>query len=140
VADLLALGKEVLASQPFSVLLGAELAEFREGYVELRLTITDRLEQQHGFVDGGVISYAVDNTLTSAGGSVLGAVVVTSEFKANYLRPARGEVLIARPTVFHASKSRAVGWCDVFISTPEDERLGATEQGTISRLGQAQGA
>jgi uncharacterized protein (TIGR00369 family) len=76
------------------------------------------VKRQHGFVHGGVVSYAADNALTYAGGRVLGADVVTSEFKINYLRPAQGERLIARGAVIHAGKSQAVCRCDVLRATP----------------------
>jgi uncharacterized protein (TIGR00369 family) len=91
-------GRKVLASQPFSLLLGAELVAFSPGSAELRIQIKPELKQQNGFVHGGVISYAADNALTYAGGSALGPGVVTSEFKINYVRPALGDVLIARAT------------------------------------------
>lgn len=135
--DQLEIGKQILASQPFSVLLGAEITEFSEGRAEIRIRITDQLKQQHGFVHGGVLSYAADNALTFAGGSVLGVAVVTSEFKINYIRPAMGDCLIARATVIHAGKSQAVCRCDVFVSTEQGERLCATSQGTITRLSQS---
>jgi len=135
--DLLPLGKEVLASQPFSVLLGAEIVDFSEGRAELRIPIRDQLRQQHGFAHGGVISYAADNALAFAGASVLGMAVVTSEFKINYLRPAIGDLLIARATVIHCGKSQAVCRCDVFVSAEQGEHLCATSQGTIARLGQS---
>jgi uncharacterized protein (TIGR00369 family) len=135
--DLLETGKQVLASQPFSVLLGAQIAEYSEGWVEIRIPVTDQLKQQHGFVHGGVISYAADNALTFAGGSTLGAAVVTSEFKINYLRPAIGELLIARATVIYSGKNQAVCRCDIFVCTNQGEHLCATSQGTISRLSQA---
>ncbi|MCX5845391.1 MAG: PaaI family thioesterase [Deltaproteobacteria bacterium] len=135
--DLFTLGKEILASQPFSVLIGAELLSFSQGYAELKIPIRPELKQQHGFVHGGVISYAVDNTLTFAGGSVLGTSVTTSEFKINYLRPAIGDFLFARATVIHAGKSQAVCRCDVFVSKDGKESLCATSQGTITILGQS---
>ncbi len=135
--DLLALGKAVLESQPFSVLIGARLEIFKEGITELRIPITGKLKQQHGFVHGGVISYAADNALTFVGGSVLGSAVVTSEFKINYLRPATGECLIARAEVVYSSKNMAVCRCNVFDAAAGEERLCATAQGTISRLGKA---
>lgn len=62
--------RQVLASHPFSALIGAELASFSSGQVELTIPITPQLKQQHGFVHGGVISYAADNALTFAGGSL----------------------------------------------------------------------
>jgi uncharacterized protein (TIGR00369 family) len=135
--DLFTLGKEVLASQPFSVLIGAEMLSFSQGYAELKIPIRPELKQQHGFVHGGVISYAVDNALTFAGGSVLGTSVTTSEFKINYLRPAIGDFLFARATVIHAGKSQAVCRCDVFVSKDGKESLCATSQGTITMLGQS---
>lgn len=132
--DLLELGKQVLASQPFSVLVGAELLHFSQGHAELKIPIRPELKQQHGFVHGGVISYAVDNALTFAGGSVLGPSVVTSEFKINYLRPAIGDFLVARATVIYSSKSQTVCRCDVFVSNEGKESLCATSQGTIVTL------
>ena len=133
-SEQLSFGKSVLASQPFSSLVGAELTAFAEGHAEIRIPIRDDLKQQHGFVHGGVVSYAADNALTFAGGSALGAGVVTSEFKINYLRPAMGDWLIARAQVIHAGKNQAVCRCDVYCVDGLEERLCATSQGTISRL------
>jgi uncharacterized protein (TIGR00369 family) len=138
--DLLDLGKQALASQPFSLLLGAELLSFSQGRVELKVPIRPELKQQHGFVHGGVISYAADNALTFAGGSILGPGVLTSEFKINYLRPAMGDFLVARATVIYSSKSQAVCRCDVFVSNEGKESLCATSQGTIARIDQSPGS
>ena len=135
--DLLTLGKQILASQPFSALVGAELTGFSSGRVELTIPITPQLKQQHGFVHGGVISYAADNALTFAGAGVLGPAVVTSEYKINYLRPAIGTVLIARATVIYSSRTQAVCRCDVFVVSEGKESLCATSQGTIARIGQS---
>ena len=40
-----ALAREVLAKQPFSVLLGAEIAALEPGRCELALALTDQLKQ-----------------------------------------------------------------------------------------------
>jgi len=133
--DLLQFGKQALASQPFSVFVGAELTGFSPGWAELTIPITPQLKQQHGFVHGGVISYAADNALTFVGGSVLGPAVVTSEYKINYLRPAKGTALIARATVVYSSKTQAVCRCDVFVVSEGKENLCAVAQGTIARIG-----
>lgn len=135
--DMLTRGKQVLALQPFSVLLGAELLGFSEAGAELKIPIRTELMQQHGFVHGGVISYAADNALTYAGGGALGAGVVTSEFKINYVKPALGDFIVARATVVHAGRNQAVCRCDVYVSSGGNESLCATAQGTIARLGQS---
>jgi uncharacterized protein (TIGR00369 family) len=133
-AAFLAMGQQVLASQPFSVLIGAELHQLSRGHCEIQVPVSDQLRQQHGFLHGGVVSYAADNALTYAGGTALGLPVVTSEFKINYLRPALGDRLIARAEAVHTSKTQAVCRCDVFIVKGGVEKLCAIAQGTIAAL------
>ena len=129
------MGREVLALQPFSVLIGAELAALAPGQAELQLPITDKVKQQDGFAHGGVVSYLADNALTYAGGTAMRVPVVTSEYKINYLRPAVGERLIARAEAVAVSKSQAVCRCDVFAVIDGQEKLCAVAQGTIARRG-----
>lgn len=133
---LLAHGREVLASQPFSVLVGTELAALSPGRAELRLAIRPDLQQQYGFLHGGVVSYLADNALTYAGGAAMAAPVVTSEYKINYLRPAIGEMLIARAECLSRGRRQAVVRCDVFVLKDGEEKLCAVAQGTIARMGE----
>jgi uncharacterized protein (TIGR00369 family) len=126
--------RAALRSQPFSALLGAELTSFDSEATELRVPITDKLKQQHGFVHGGVISYAADNALTFAAGLALGPSIVTSEFKINYLRPASGEALVARASILHAGKSQAVCRCEVFAVAGAERVLCAVALGTVASL------
>ena len=132
-SELFQFGKQVLASQPFSALLGTELEAFEPGKAVLTLAVRDELKQQHGFVHGGVVSYLADNALTYAGGSVLGDSV-TSEYKINYLRPALGERLTARATVRSSGQKEAVCQCEVIALNNGEERLVAVAQGTISKV------
>jgi uncharacterized protein (TIGR00369 family) len=134
--DMLPFGQGVLASQPFSVLLGAELTAFAPGLATLELTNRPEFTQQFGLVHGGVLSYLADNALTFAGGTVLGASVLTAEYKINYVRAARGERLIARATVIAAATRQAVCRCDVFAVAAGVETLCATAQGTIVKTGE----
>lgn len=129
--------RAALRAQAFSVLLGSEITALESGYVELRVPVTDQVKQQHGFVHGGVVSYAADNALTFAGGSTLGPAVVTSEFKINFIRPARGEALLARASVVHSGRSQAVCQCKVFAVAAGQEILCAVAQGTIASLSPA---
>ena len=130
--ELLRMGQQALESQPFSALVGTRLASLTEGEAVLEVPIRTELLQQNGYVHGGVISYVADNALTFAGGSVLGPAVLTSEYKINYLRPASGEVLVARASVVHAGKRQAVCRCDVFaVDAGGEETLCAAAQGTI---------
>jgi uncharacterized protein (TIGR00369 family) len=127
----LAIARAVLAAQPFSRLLGADIVAFAAEATELHLPITDQLQQQAGYVHGGVLSYLADNALTFAGGAVLGPDVVTAELKINYCRPAIGDRLVARSHVVSSGNSQAIVRCDIFAVTGEEERLCAVAQGTI---------
>ena len=128
-------GRDVISRQPFSALLGSELVEFRPGYAEIHLRIDDRLMQQRGIVHGGVLSYLVDNSLTFAGGSVLGEKCATLEMKINYLRPAKDGVLVARASLVSSSKRTAVTRCEIYQRADSVETLVASAQGTIIALG-----
>lgn len=134
--DMFEIGRQILATQPFSVLLKTELVRYDMQGVELKLPITDLVKQQYGFVHGGVLSYLADNALTYAGASAMKTLVVTSEFKINYVRPAVGEHLLARASTIHAGKTQAVCRCDVFVVKDGVEKLCAVAQGTIVRLGE----
>ncbi|MDR7336163.1 PaaI family thioesterase [Roseateles asaccharophilus] len=132
----LAMGREVLATQPFSVLLGAEVVAMSPGKIDLQLVLRPEHLQQNGFAHGGVVSYLADNALTFAGGTAMQVPVVTSEFKINYVRPAVGERLIARASADAVSKTQAVCRCEVFAVKEGAEKLCALAQGTIVRLAQ----
>lgn len=134
--EMLAIGKQILAAQPFSVLVGARLTVWEPERTELVIPVRDELKQQNGFVHGGVVSYAADNALAFAGGAAFGQAVVTSEFKINYVRPAVGEKLIARASPVAVGRRQAVLRCDVYVVQGDEEKLCAVAQGTIAPLDQ----
>ena len=131
--DLLAYGRQALANQSFSRLLGAQLDVFEAGSAQLSLPLAPHLLQQDGFVHGGVLSYLADNALTYAGGSVLGKVL-TSEFKINYLRPAKdADKLVAVATVVGSGRTQAVCRCDIYLEREGERKICAAAQGTIRK-------
>ena len=125
--------RNVLASQPFSALLGTRLDSIEPGRVQLSLPIKAEVQQQHGFVHGGAIAYLADNALTFAGGSVLGDSL-TAEFKINYVRPAIGPgTLVAQASSVADGKTQAVCRCDIFLERDGERKLCAAAQGTIRK-------
>lgn len=128
----LEIGRAILEMQAFSRLLGTELTVFEQGRTELVLTLKPEHLNQHKAAHGGVLSYLADNALTFAGGSVLGPACVTLEMKINYLKPGKGERLVARAHVAGSGKQQAVCQCEVFgIDSDGTETLCAVAQGTI---------
>jgi uncharacterized protein (TIGR00369 family) len=129
---LLAIGEKILSAQPFSKFLGTRIISFQPGKVVLETPIKKEYLQQNGFAHGGLISYAADNALTFAGGSVLGIDVLTLEFKINFLRPATGVSLLAIAEVIYSSKRHAACRCDIFsVAENKDKKLCAAAQGSI---------
>lgn len=132
--DMLEAGRDILAKQPFSRVMRAELVAWSKTETVLRVPLGDDTQQHIGMTHGGVICYAADNALTYAGAAALGSGVVTSELKINYIRPAIGSALIARAVALHGGRSQAVCRCDVYDLRGADEVLCATALGTIARL------
>lgn len=130
---LMQLAQGVLARQPFSQLMQARIVKFVEGEAELRMPLREDITQQHGFAHGGAVSYLADNTLTFAGGSMLGDCV-TAEYKINYLRPAIGRELVARARVVHAGKRQAVCICEILVEDDDGSKVIAHAQGTINKV------
>jgi uncharacterized protein (TIGR00369 family) len=129
--DLSAFARGVFEAQPFSRYIGAQLKDIGPGTAELSIPIVEHLQQQHGFVHGGVISYLADNAITFAGGLALGGDALTSEFKINYIKPAKGAELIARAHAKSAGKRQAVCQCEIFAVENGQETLCALAQGTV---------
>jgi len=130
--QLIEIANKILLKQPFSIFLGTKIVDFAIGSVILETPIKENYLQQNGFVHGGVLSYAADNALTFAGGSVLGIDVLTLEFKINFLRPATGVSLLAIAEVMYSSKRHAACRCDIFsVAENKDKKLCAAAQGSI---------
>lgn len=131
---LMTLARSVLASQPFSVLIGAELVAIGDGSAELFIPCKPELCQQHGFIHGGVLSYAADNCITFAGGSVLGAASLTAEYKINYVRPAIGTGLRAQAKVISRGKRQVVCSCEILVEKDGESKLCAIALGTVMAM------
>lgn len=130
-SDLQAFAAEIFNSQPFTRWIGAELVSVGPDHADIGLHVSDRHRQQHGFIHGGVLGYLADNALTFAGGIALGGDALTCEFKINYLRPARGDYLVARARTIGKGKRQAVCQCEILSDENGTSRLCAVAQGTI---------
>src|SRR5690554_5354854 len=85
-------------------LIQATLPVIEPGCTEIHLPHWQGVEQQHGFVHGGVVGMIADSAAGYAAMTVVpeGASVLTVEYKINMMAPATGEKLIARGQVVRA--------------------------------------
>ncbi|APY85597.1 PaaI family thioesterase [Streptomyces alfalfae] len=134
----LARAQKVLEAQPFSRLVRARITRFGEGAATLEIGAREELQQQNGFLHGGVLAYAADNSITFAAGTTLGPAVLTSGFSIQYVRPATGAKLVARAVVAHTGRRQATVRCELFSVSGAGgpggdgaETLCAIAQGTV---------
>lgn len=103
---------------PFWDYIGMKEQIIEDGYAELRIDITPDLLQRRGTVHGGVLATLIDGAVGSAVRSVLSEEEIspTVELKINYLRPAKGEYLIAKSKLYHRGGTLAVGQAEIYDS------------------------
>ena len=114
-------------------LIRASLGLVEAGRTEIHLPHWDGVEQQHGFVHGGVVGMIADSAAGYAAMSVAapGASVLTVEYKMNLVAPADGEQLVARGSVVRPGRTLIVTKAEVFAIKDGKESLCALMQQTI---------
>lgn len=119
--------------QSFLQTLGARLLSVAPGAVALEADLTPALRQQHGAGHAGVSFTLGDVAAGYAALTLLpeGRDVMTSEMKIHLLRPALGDVLIARGSVIKAGRRLVVTRADIFARTKGEEVMIATLLGTM---------
>ena len=125
------------ARQTIMNLIGARLALVEPGVVEIELPFRPDLTQQDGYLHAGVITTVADSAAGYAAFTLMpaGSRVLSIEFKVNLLRPARGELFVARAEVIKAGRTLTVVRADVFATGANSEKeLVATMQGTMMCL------
>jgi uncharacterized protein (TIGR00369 family) len=116
--------------------IGATLGRVAPGEVEVHLPFRDDLAQHHGFLAAAALTAVVDVACGYAAMTLMpsGASVLTVEYKANFLAPARGERFVARGRVLRPGRTVTACAGDVFAIEAGQERLVATLLATMMRV------
>lgn len=124
------------ARQNAMVLIQASLPVVEAGRTEVHLPHWNGVEQQHGYVHGGVVGMIADSAAGYAAMTLVpdGASVVSVEYKMNFMAPADGEKLIARGRVVRPGRTLIVTQAEVFAVREGREILCALMQQTIMVL------
>jgi uncharacterized protein (TIGR00369 family) len=114
-------------------LIQATLPVIEHGRTEIHLPHWPGIEQQHGFVHGGVVGMIADSAAGYAAMTMVAptASVLTVEYKMNLVAPADGEKLIARGKVVRPGKTLIITQAEVFAVKDGVETLCALMQQTI---------
>ena len=121
-------------------LIKATLQVVEHGRTEIHVPHWDGIEQQHGFVHGGVVGMIADSAAGYAAMSVVAASasVLSVEYKMNFVAPAAGEKLVARGQVIRAGRTLIATRADVFAVKDSQETLCALMQQTIVMHGKTE--
>src|SRR5579862_8948946 len=103
------------------------------GRTEIHLPHWEGIEQQHGFVHGGIVGTIADSAAGYAAMTMVpaSATVLTVEYKLNLVAPADGERLIARGAVVRPGRTLIVTKAEVFAVNDAKEILCELMQQTI---------
>lgn len=114
-------------------LIQATMPVIEHGRSEIHLPHWTGVEQQHGFVHGGVVGMIADSAAGYAAMSMVSpsASVLTVEYKMNLVAPADGEKLIARGKVVRPGRTLIITQAEVFAVKDGQETLCALMQQTI---------
>jgi uncharacterized protein (TIGR00369 family) len=114
-------------------LIRATVPVVEHGRTEIHVLHWNGIEQQHGFVHGGVVGMIADTAGGYAAMTMLpaSASVLTVEYKLNLVAPADGEKLIARGQVVRPGRTLIVTRAEVFALKEGKETLCALMQQTI---------
>jgi uncharacterized protein (TIGR00369 family) len=129
--------RQSFAKQAIMGLIGGTLTRVEPGVVEITLPYRADLTQQDGYVHAGIVTTIADSACGYAAYSLMPpeSDVLAVEFKVNLLRPAKGDMFVARAEVLKPGKTLTVVRADVFAMSGADERqLVATMLGTMMRL------
>ena len=121
------------AKQSAMALIQASMPVVAYGLTEIHLPHWSGIEQQHGFVHGGVVGMIADSAAGYAAMTMVLATdsVLTVEYKMNLVAPADGEKLIARGKVVRPGRTLIVTQAEVVALKGSDETLCALMQQTI---------
>ncbi|MFM9943410.1 MAG: PaaI family thioesterase [Hyphomicrobiaceae bacterium] len=125
--------RESFAKQGLMGAIGAWLVEVQPGNVSIELPFSARVAQQAGFFHGAVIGAIADSAGGYAALSLMpaGREVVTVEYKINFLKPGKGQMLRADGHVLQSGKTLSVVRVDVTAVDGRKNSACATLQATM---------
>ena len=126
--DHLRLLQEINATAQFNQWAGLEVRSAEKGQVELALRWKAELGQYSGFLHAGLIGGLIDTACGFAAATVVGPNVLASNFSVNCLRPAVGDMFIARARVIKPGKTQVFTACDLYAVKDGEEKLVANGQ------------
>jgi uncharacterized protein (TIGR00369 family) len=104
---------------------GLQITQASPGHIELQVAWRPEFGQYMGFMHAGIVGALIDTAGGFAAASVAGRVL-TSHYSVNCLRPAVGELFIAKARVVKPGKQQIFTACELYAVSQGQEKLVAT--------------
>jgi uncharacterized protein (TIGR00369 family) len=126
--------RSIFTRAAFARDLGIRLEDAGPGWCESVLEVEPKHMQQDGYVHAGVQATIADHTAGGAAATLAaeGDLVLSVEFKINFLRPALGERLLCRASVLRQGRSLQVAESEVFAERDGNRKLVAKAMVTLA--------
>jgi uncharacterized protein (TIGR00369 family) len=113
--------------------LGVAIERVAPGEVEFSMPFAPDFTQQHGFLHAGIVSTVLDSACGYAAFTLMApdAAILTVEFKANFLAPAKGDRFRFAGKALKAGRTITVCEAQAFAGAGGDEKLIATMTATL---------
>jgi len=133
--------RESFARQGLMATLGASLVRVAPGQVEIALSPSAAVSQQHGYVHAGALASIADSAAGYAALTLMppGAGVLTAEFKINLMAPGLGERMTARGRVIKAGRTLTLAQAEVFALNGGSEKQIALLTATLMAVAGREG-
>jgi len=126
--------EKIFSDAPFLQNLGIQLMRCEPGWIETGLEVRPMHLQQNGMVHAGVLATLADHSAGGAAGSLMrpDQIVLTVEFKINFLRPAVGERLRCSAKALKPGKTLTIVESEVWCSKEGADKLCAKAMVTLA--------
>ena len=137
-AETVARIRAINETSAFNRWCGIEVVRADAGHVEISMPWRPEVGQYSGFLHAGLVGALIDTACGFAAATLVGRVLA-SHFSVNCLRPAVGELFIARARVVKPGKSQVFTACELYAQRDGNEKLVATGETLLSVVGEGRG-
>lgn len=123
--DPLVLVRTINGTSHFNRWCGIEVVSAEPGRVEISMPWRAEVARYSGFLHAGLVGALIDTACGFAAATVVGRVLA-SHYSVNCLRPAVGDLFIARARVVKPGKSQVFTSCELHALAAGEEKLVAT--------------
>ena len=135
-SDLKQTFEHITTARGFTKESGFRVRTLEEGFVALEVAPKEELVQFLGYVHAGVVTGLADHAAGACYASVLpeGKTCLTIELKINFMKPAKGDMLVAEATALSRGSSVGVIRSDVYAETGDKREMVATALVTLKSI------